>query len=398
MLQDLDARGGAGDDALRQQQLHGVGGQPRDRRPLAIGGALVLTAVVVGGGWFGWQYSQSHRAAQPQAPALAAAPVKAPQVAAASTPVAAAVAAPTSAPETAAPASAPAPAPAMAAAPTPVPADAPPAARESAPNRSWAQAPAAALAKSGAGPGSSAGRVATSDASATPETDAVEAAPRKPAVAARAERKPSRQAGAGNAAGEGTITHDISPQQMAENSYRRALVALQEGRVSAALADLDRALEIDPRNEAARQTNISLLLENKRNDDAIRQLRLALGIDPRQPGLAMVLARLQLERGGPALETLMTTLPYAGNSAEYQAFLAGVLQRQQRHTEAAQYYRAALTLAPQNGVWWMGLGISLQADMHLPEAREAYRRARASNGLSPELQAFIDRKIESLPH
>ncbi len=110
----------------------------------------------------------------------------------------------------------------------------------------------------------------------------------------------------------------------------------------------------------------------------------------------MVLARLQLEKGGPALETLMTTLPYAGGSAEYQAFLAGVLQREQRHTEAAQYYREALKLAPRNGVWWMGLGISLQADMHLPEAREAYRRARASNGLSPELQAFIDRKIDSL--
>jgi MSHA biogenesis protein MshN len=183
---------------------------------------------------------------------------------------------------------------------------------------------------------------------------------------------------------------------MAENIYRRALAALQEGRVSTALADLDRAVEIDPRNDAARQTYISLLLENRRTDDAIRQLRLALGVDSRQPGLAMVLARLQLEKGGPALQTLMNTLPYAETSADYQAFLAGVLQREQRHAEAAQHYREALKLSPQNGVWWMGLGISLQAEQHLPEAREAYTRARAAGGLSAELQAFIDRKLELL--
>lgn len=189
---------------------------------------------------------------------------------------------------------------------------------------------------------------------------------------------------------------ELTPKQLSENTYRRALASLQEGRVSSAMADLDRALEIDPRNEAARQTYVSLLLEQRRPDDAIRQLRLALGIDPRQPGLAMVLARLQLERGGPALQTLLTTLPHAAASADYQAFLAGVLQREGRHAEAAQYYQAALKLSPVNGVWWMGLGISLQADQHRAEAREAFGRARTGDGITPELRSFIERRLTQL--
>lgn len=189
---------------------------------------------------------------------------------------------------------------------------------------------------------------------------------------------------------------ELTPKQLSDNTYRRALASLQEGRVSTAMADLDRALDIDPRNEAARQTYVTLLLENHRADDAIRQLRLALGIDPRQPALAMVLARLQLERGGPALQTLLTTLPHAAANADYQAFLAGVLQREQRHAEAAQYYQAALKLSPLNGVWWMGLGISLQAEQQKDAAREAFSRARTGDGITPELLAFINRRLEQL--
>jgi MSHA biogenesis protein MshN len=213
----------------------------------------------------------------------------------------------------------------------------------------------------------------------------------------RAEPVRPQKLAAAPAPGDGVVLRELTPKQASENSYRRALASLQEGRVSAALADLDRAVELDPRNEAARQTYVSLLLENRRTDDAIRQLRLALGIDPRQPGLAMVLARLQVEKGDPAaLDTLLNTLPYAGNNADYLAFLAGVLQRQQRHAEAADYYRSALQLSPQNGVWWIGLAISLQADQHLPEAREAFSRARSSSGLTPELRGFIDRELAKL--
>ncbi len=184
----------------------------------------------------------------------------------------------------------------------------------------------------------------------------------------------------------------VTSQQQAENAYRRALSLLQDGHVHDALAGLEQAVYAFPRHEAARQTLIGLLLENGRPDDAMRHLQLALALNPNQPQLAMLLARLQLERGGPAVATLQRTLPHAAGNADYIAFLAGVLQKQQRHQEAAGQYEAALRLQPQNGVWWMGLGISLQADKRTAEARDAYRKAQAA-GLSPELQQFVERKL-----
>jgi MSHA biogenesis protein MshN len=110
----------------------------------------------------------------------------------------------------------------------------------------------------------------------------------------------------------------------------------------------------------------------------------------------MLLARLQIERGASGIETLTRTLPYASGNGDYQAFLAGALQRQGRHLDAAEQYQAALRSAPGNGVWWMGLGISLQAEKRNPEAQGAFRRAQAAATLTPELQAFVERKLQQL--
>jgi len=171
---------------------------------------------------------------------------------------------------------------------------------------------------------------------------------------------------------------------------------LEDGRVTEAIATLQAGLQIDPRHEAARQTLVGLLIEAGRPDDAMRQLQAALAIDARQPALAMLLARLQLERGGPAIDTLMRTLPYAAGNGEYHAFLAGVLQREGRVHEAADHYQAALKRSPGNGVWWMGLGIALQADKRDAESRAAFTQAQASGTLSPELQAFVERRLGQL--
>jgi MSHA biogenesis protein MshN len=158
-------------------------------------------------------------------------------------------------------------------------------------------------------------------------------------------------------------------------------------------------LQTDPRHDAARQTLVSLLVEAGRRDDAVRQLQLGLGLDPRQPAMAMLLARLQLEQGSAgtaAIDTLLRTLPYAQGNGDYQAFLAGVLQRQGRNREAAAQYQAALAVAPGNAVWLMGLGISLQAEQRNADALAAFQQAAASGMLNPELQGFVERKVQQL--
>ncbi|MDO8065458.1 tetratricopeptide repeat protein [Janthinobacterium sp. SUN206] len=191
----------------------------------------------------------------------------------------------------------------------------------------------------------------------------------------------------------------VTPQQRVENEYWRALAQLQDGRVSDAMLALQQTLQLDPRHQGARETLVRLLLEAQRPDEAARQLQLSLALDPKQPAQAMMLARLQLDKangGAAALDTLMRSLPYASDSGEYHAFLAGVLQREQRYREAAEHYQLALQAAPDNSVWWMGLGIALQADNHPAQARQAFERAKGLQTLSPQLQAFVERKLVQL--
>jgi MSHA biogenesis protein MshN len=188
-------------------------------------------------------------------------------------------------------------------------------------------------------------------------------------------------------------------QRSSEADYRRALADLQEGRVTEAVALLERTVQADPRHDAARQTLVGLLVEAGRRDDAIRQLQLGLGLDPRQPAMAMLLARLQLEQGGAgaaAIDTLLRTLPNARGNGDYQAFLAGMLQRQGRNREAVEHYQAALAATPGNAVWLMGLGITLQAEKRNAEALAAFQQAAASGTLTGELQGFVERKVLQL--
>src|SRR4051812_7011527 len=191
---------------------------------------------------------------------------------------------------------------------------------------------------------------------------------------------------------------EIAPSEGAEISFRKGAAQIQEGRPNKAELEFREALNQDPSHAGALHALLNLLLANGRNPDAERLVRTALEANPRQPRLAMVLARLEVERGErpAAIKTLVEVLPYAQSDAELYAFLAALLQREGMHKEAVEYYGFALRSAPGNGVWTMGLGISLRASNQTVEAREAFTRAADSGQLSPDLQEFVQRQLREL--
>lgn len=191
----------------------------------------------------------------------------------------------------------------------------------------------------------------------------------------------------------------ISAEQLSDAEYRKASALFQQGRIDDAMTGYRAALRLDAGNVEARQALVVLLLKNKRGKDAERVLQDRLNSNPDQTRFTMMLARLQVERGAvaEAIATLEKALPFANSQADYQAFLAALLQRQNRNDEAIAHYQVALQLAPNNGIWLMGYGISLQALKRNADAKVAFQHALTTRSLSPDLQAFVQQRIKGLP-
>lgn len=370
MLQDLEKRQPGGETAgLAAARIAAV---PKRRRASLFWPAILLLTAAAGG--LAWQLLQTQTpvevAAQPTKIAIAPQPVEAP--------------APASATE----------------AETPVPAEETPAATQA---EQVPPPPATLPAEAFMKP--------STTLSPAPKPAGAPAALPKPSgstLAAAAVEPPRRTvapapaspADAGNPPATDVVAKQVrkaTPQQQAESEYRKALPLLQQGRVEEAIDGLAQALRLDPRHAAARQAMIGLLVEARRYGEAERRLQEGLALDPGQAELAMMLARLQVERGDVrgALSTLEHTLPHAAERPAYQAFMAALLQREERHREAIEHYQLAIRKTP-SAVWLMGLGISLQAENRFQEAREAFNRARAANTLSPELLSFVEQRLRQL--
>ena len=191
---------------------------------------------------------------------------------------------------------------------------------------------------------------------------------------------------------------DPTPGELAENEYRKAVALLNQGRLDESEADFRAALGLNPEHHRARQALIGLMIQGRKFEEAERLLEEGVRLSPAQTGFSMTLARLQADRGetAKAILTLQQGIENAQGNAEYAAFFAALLQRQGRHEEAIAQFQTALRLRPGAGVWWLGLGMSLQAAGQLAAAQNAYRQARAAGNLHPELAALAEQRLKQL--
>lgn len=183
--------------------------------------------------------------------------------------------------------------------------------------------------------------------------------------------------------------------ERAELEYRRAEAALAGGRSTEAQEALRAALKLDASFVQARQALLRQLLDMRKLDEAITVLQEGLELQPVQTGWAVSLARLQMEQGDVAAadRTLIRSQAYAESNADYAGFQGHLKTRLGANRQAAAHYQRATRLAPNEGRWWLGLGLALEADGRPAEAREALRRSLATATLSAELAAIAEQHL-----
>lgn len=186
-----------------------------------------------------------------------------------------------------------------------------------------------------------------------------------------------------------------TPQERAESEYRRGAALLAQGQLKSGMDALRSCLKVDGTHAAARQLLLKALLEQRSYDEARELLSEAVQLQPGRYQWAMTLARLLIEKGDAAgaWQSLQASMGAGANNADYQGLAGNVLQRLGNGKDAAEHYRAALRLSPNDGRWWIGLGLALESQGNGAEARTAFQTARASGSLTPEMAAFVEQRL-----
>lgn len=187
----------------------------------------------------------------------------------------------------------------------------------------------------------------------------------------------------------------LTLEDQAENAYHESVRSLQQERVAEAEEKLRFVLATDPQHTKARELLVGLLLQRGGWAEAEQLLHEGRDANSEDYRFAQLLARIYIQRGADdkALALLEQAQVYAKTDAEFLGFLAALYQRAGRHEQAIKAYGRAVTMKPQQSQWWLGLGISLEAERNWNAAHQAYARAVNERGLNKKLAQYARQRL-----
>lgn len=187
----------------------------------------------------------------------------------------------------------------------------------------------------------------------------------------------------------------LTAYQQAEEYFLNGTRLEQEKKIAQAITLWEKSVLLAPEHHSSRQKLIASLINSARIVEAEGHIKQAIKLFPNYPAYIQNLAQIHLLRDDSqtAIELINISMEHGVVNAELYAFAAALYQREKNHRKSIENYQRALSLKAENGVWWMGLGISFEQSGKYREALSAFEQAKNSGSLSRKLMRYVSDQI-----
>lgn len=193
-------------------------------------------------------------------------------------------------------------------------------------------------------------------------------------------------------------TVELSAKELAALAERKATTAMAKGSLRDAQDNYYDVLAHDPYNQGAREQLAGLLYGEGRLTEARQLMEEGIRLDPQQADFRLLLARLAISEGQQqqALGWLSGYQPDLASNMDYYATWAGLTQELGQNADAAALYVKLLRQQPDQGRWWLGLGVAEDGQGHSQRALDAYRNALLHGNLGEASTNWLEQRIGQL--
>lgn len=191
------------------------------------------------------------------------------------------------------------------------------------------------------------------------------------------------------------ITNQLTVSQQDMQLTRLAKQRLRGGETYQAEQMLKNFVLQQPQATRSGKLLVSVWLSQQQFEAAGNLLDMMLSGSGGDLDLHLLKARLLLAQGetAAAVDWLMTVKPEVQGHQDFYELLGLAARQNQQYTLSEQVYRGLLNTDARHGDWWVGLGIALDAQARISEARNAYQQALATARISAPLQQYAQQRL-----